>query len=199
MFAIFRNSFISWTCVYFSYPMFVGMFPGEIECLADSRTTHTILRHRQLFIELIPYHTSVTTMTGSSQLIKGRGHAQFVLPNGTVLNIAEALYAPRANRTLLSFKDIRVNGYHMETHCENGNEYLCITSNDCERKRILEKLMCRSSGLYLTTIRIIESNNVFRDDLLDSDTYRLWHDRLGYPSRDIMIRILKTSHGHPFY
>ena len=68
----------------------------------------------------------------------------------------------------------------------------------CGSTRILEKLMCRSCGLYLTTIRIIESNNVFRDDLLDSDTYRLWYDCLGYPGRDMMIRILKTSHGHPF-
>ena len=32
--------------------------------------------------------------------------------------------------------------------------------NGCGRKRILEKLMCRSCGLYLTTIRIIESNKV---------------------------------------
>ena len=38
-----------------------------------------------------------------------------------------------------------------------------------------------------------------RDDLWDFDTYRLWHDRLGHPGRDMMIRILKTSHGHPFF
>ena len=38
-----------------------------------------------------------------------------------------------------------------------------------------------------------------RDDLWDSDTYRLWHDRLGHPGHDMMIRILKTSHGHPFF
>ena len=52
-------------------------------------------------------------------------------------------------------------------------KYLCIISNDCERRHILEKRMCRSSGLCLTTIRMIESNNIFRDDLLDFDTYRL--------------------------
>jgi hypothetical protein len=34
---------------------------------------------------------------------------------------------------------------------------------------------------------------------LDSDTYWLWHDRLGHPGRDMMLRILKTSHGHPFF
>ena len=59
--------------------------------------------------------------------------------------------------------------------------------------------MCISSGLYSTTIRTIESNNVIRDDLFDSDTYWLWHDRLGHPGSDLMICILKTSKGHPFF
>ena len=94
----------------------------ELECLADSGTTHTILRNRQLFTELFPFNSSVTTITGSTQLIKGRGTAQFLLPNGTLIQIADALYAPRALRTLISFKDIRANGYHLETHCENGIE-----------------------------------------------------------------------------
>ena len=62
-------------------------------------------------------------------------------------------------------KDICANGFYLETHCENENKYLCIISNGCERKRILEKFMCQSSGLYLTTIRIIESNNVLDFDL----------------------------------
>ena len=57
-------------------------------------------------------------------------------------------------------KDISVNGYYWKTYCKNGQKYLCIISNGCGRKRILEKLMCRSCGLYLTTIRIIESNKV---------------------------------------
>jgi hypothetical protein len=96
-------------------------------------------------------------------------------------------------------KGIRANGFHVETHCENGQEFLCITSNDYGHKRVLEKLMCRSSGLYATTIQVIESNHVIRDDLWDSDTYRLWQERLRYPGCDMMLRILKTSHGHPFF
>ena len=67
-------------------------------------------------------------------------------------------------------KDISAKGYHAEAHDENEIEFLCITSNDCGRKRILEKIMCPSSGLYATTIWAIESNKVIRDDLLDSDT-----------------------------
>jgi hypothetical protein len=138
-------------------------------------------------------------MIGSSNLIIGRGTANFLLPNGTKMTIIEALYAPKANRTLLSFKDIRSNGYHIETHCENGNEYMYITSNEYGRKRILEKLMCQNSGLYLTTIRVIESYYVINNGILNNDTYRLWHDRLGHPGRDMMIRVLKNTHGHPFF
>ena len=152
------------------------MSSRELECLADSGTTHTILRHRQLFLNLMPTYSSVTTMVGPSNLVHGRGPAQFLLPNGTMIDVTNALYAPKGNRTLLSFKDIRANGYHAETHEENGKEFLCITSNDCGRKRILEKFMCISSGLYATTIRVIESNNVIRDNLFDSDIYWLWHD-----------------------
>ena len=82
-------------------------------------------------------------------------------------------------------------------HVENGNEFLCITSNDCEQRRILEKFMCLSSGLYVT-IQAIKSNKVMREDLLDLDTYWLCHDKIGHPSPDMMIRLLKTSHGHLF-
>ncbi|XP_026430828.1 uncharacterized protein LOC113327934 [Papaver somniferum] len=171
----------------------------EIECLADSGTTHTILRNSQLFVDLIPYKSSVTTMIGSSQVIIGRSNAQFLFPNGTMMKVTEALYAPRANRTLLSFKDILANGYHLETHCENGIEYINIISNTCGRKRILEKLTSHFSGLYTTTIRIIESHVVTNDELLNSDLYKLWRDRLGHPGRDMMIRVLKNSYGHPFF
>ena len=55
-------------------------------------------------------------------------------------------------------------------HDENGIEFLCITSNDCEKKRILEKIMCPSSELSAATIWVIGSNKVIWDDLLDSDT-----------------------------
>ena len=172
------------------------MFPDEIECLADCGTTHTILRHRHLFTEFTPCSTPVTTIIGTGNLIKGRGAAEFLLPNGTKFHVTDALFAPRGNRTLLSFKDIRTNGYHMETHTENGIEYMYITSNECGRKRIHEKLIRQSTGLYMTTIRIVASTYFL--DVKDQDVLRLWHDRLGHPGRDVMISILKCSHGHPF-
>ena len=138
-------------------------------------------------------------MIRSSHVIQGRGLAQFLLPNGTMFQVTYALYTPSATRTLLSFRNIRDNGFHIETHCENGIEYFYITSNECGRKRIFKKLMSQSSGLYLITIRIVESYAVINNEMWDTDSYRLWHDRLGHPGHDMMIRILKNSHGHPLF
>ena len=133
------------------------MSRGEIECLADCGTTHTVLRHRQLFTDLVFSTSSMTTMIGSKSIIQGRGTASFMLPNGTTLNVVDALYAPKSPRTLLSFKDIRANGFHLDTYVENGEEYLCVTSEKAGHRRILEKMKSLGNGLYLTSIRIFES------------------------------------------
>jgi peptide/histidine transporter 3/4 len=132
---------------------------GDI-CLADSATTHTILRDQKYFSDLIPTRAKVTTISGSADIIEGSGRAHVWLPNGTQLFIQEALYSARSKRNLLSFKDIRLNGYHIETTNENNVEYLCITSNKHNQRRILERMVALSSGLYHTTIKSIEAYHV---------------------------------------
>ena len=107
--------------------------------LADSATMHTILRYRNYFSSLMLIKVRVTTISGQSDVIEGSGKAQTMLPNGTILSIQNVLYATRSIRNLLSFKDIRLNGYHIETKDAEKVEYLCIASNDTQ-KRILEKL-----------------------------------------------------------
>ncbi|GAV71044.1 hypothetical protein CFOL_v3_14538, partial [Cephalotus follicularis] len=100
------------------------------------------------------------TISGTSDLIEGSGMTSFVLSNGTQMRITDALYSTKSRRNLLSFKDIRLNGYHIETTNENGKEYLYIIGNAFGRKQILEKLLGLSSGLYIMKIRTIESHNV---------------------------------------
>jgi hypothetical protein len=39
---------------------------------------------------------------------------------GTQIDIEEALLYPDSTRTLLSYRDIRKNGIHVETHEENN-------------------------------------------------------------------------------
>ena len=112
-------------------------------CLVDCATTHTILRDKKYFsnLTLIPFN--VQTISGPVDLIKGFGRATIVLPIGAKFQINDALYSNKSNRNLLSFKDIRRNGYHIETMSHNGNEYLIITG----QKQILEQLISSSYGL----------------------------------------------------
>ena len=83
-----------------------------------------------------------------------------MLPNGTCLSIENAMFSTRSKRNLLSFKDIRHNGYHIETINDNDNEYLCITFVVSGRKQIIEKLPSYNSGLYYTFINPVESHMV---------------------------------------
>ena len=64
-----------------------------------------------------------------------------------------ALYSVKSRRNLLSFKDIRLNGYHIETTYDNNKEYLCITHIVSSQKLVVEKLHAFSSGLYYTTLQ----------------------------------------------
>ena len=84
-------------------------------CLADSATSHTILKNKKYFSHLINREASVSTITCSAKIIEGSGRANIILPMGAQLEIVDALYSPKSQRNLLSFKDIRRNGYHIET------------------------------------------------------------------------------------
>ncbi|KAM3000739.1 hypothetical protein FF2_037111 [Malus domestica] len=104
------------------------MTSGEVSCLTDNATTHTILSKHIYFTNFIPKNASLTTFSGPSNLIKGYGKAHIMLSNGTFQIIDEAHYSPRSGITLLSFKDIRNNNYHTETYIENEVEFLYATT-----------------------------------------------------------------------
>ena len=136
-------------------------------------------------------------ISGVSNIIEGFGKASFVLPNGTHIHIPNALYSSKSTRNLLSFKDIRLNDFHIETTSEADREYLLITSANPSNKKILEKFHSLSSGLYMMKIRTIESHNVIASKLIDPKSFTLWHERLGHPGVSMMRRIIENSTGHP--
>ncbi|KAL4611246.1 hypothetical protein ACB092_08G109200, partial [Castanea dentata] len=103
---------------------------------------------------------NVNTISGSSNLIEGSGRAIIMLPKDTKLCIYDALYSSKSNRNLLNFKDIRYNGYHIETNNEGSEEFLYIISIVSGQKLILEKLSIFSSRLYYITMRTVETNVV---------------------------------------
>ena len=97
------------------------------QCLVDSATTHSILQDAYFFESIKPYNSDVHTISGKSKLIEGYGIATIVFPNGTQLTMGDALYSSRSRRTLISFKDIRNNKYHLKTGIHSDQEYLYVT------------------------------------------------------------------------
>ena len=82
-----------------------------------------------------------------AKLTEGSGRANILLLGGTKIHIDDALYSTKCQRNLLSFKDIRRNGYHIETANKDSTEYIYITDVVLGKKNILEKLLVFSSGL----------------------------------------------------
>ena len=163
-------------------------------CLADCATTHTILRDKKYFSNFTLVQYNVITISGPVNLIKDSGKATIILPKCTKLQIEDACYSNKSSRNLLSFKDIRRNGYHIETMNHDANEYLLITSR---QKCILEQLPSLSCGLYQTTIRFIESYAVINQKFNDSNAFLLWHERLGHHGISMKRCIVQNSNGHP--
>ena len=72
---------------------------------------------------------NVLTIAGRDATIVGSGRATIVLPMGTQITIEDALLYPDSKRTLLSYRDIRQNGFHIETRDNNNEEILLVTKN----------------------------------------------------------------------
>ena len=98
----------------------------------------------------------------SNYTLRGNNHLDFKKTTnddhrGTKFTISNALFSSKSKRNLLSFKDIRQNGYQVETNYKNNIEYLYIAFIVSHEKRVLETPSAFSSGLYYTDIRVIET------------------------------------------
>ena len=76
---------------------------------------HIILRDKRYFLDLTLTIVNVSIISGTANLIESSERANIMLSNGTRFHINYALYSSKSTRNLLSFKDIRMNGYHIET------------------------------------------------------------------------------------
>jgi hypothetical protein len=138
----------------------------------------------------------VHTISRSAKLIEGSGRATIMLPCGTKVDINKTLYSPKSQRNLLSFKDMRRNGYHIETMCEGNVEYLNITKISSGKKYVLEKLPELPSSLYYTSLKENESYMVVEQKFTNHRNFIIWHDRLGHPGSVMMQKIINSSCGH---
>jgi peptide/histidine transporter 3/4 len=174
-----------------------GNLMAEVRiCLVDSGTTNLILRETRYFQTLTKKTGNIMTIAESNAHIVGTRSATLVLPMGTQIFVKDALLYPSSKRTLLSFKDIRANGFHVETKIEQGAKYLLITKFDGYQKRVVEKFPSSPSGLYYTYIKPIDGYVTMKAIFRNMESFRIWHDRLGHPRLSMMRRIINNFAGH---
>ena len=118
-----------------------------------------------------------------------------MLPMGTLLTIEDALLYPDSTRTLLNYRNIRKNGFHVETHADNNEEFLLITKDHGYGKETLEKVPSLPSRLYYTYIKHI-LHVAYKVIFQNVNAFQTWHDRLGHPGIGMMRKIISNSVGH---
>ena len=98
--------------------MSIDLNPKKEElCLVDSCTTNSILREMKYFQTLKQREGNIMTIASRDVLIVGSGRATITLPMGTQITMEDALY-PDSTRTLLSFRDVCKNGFHVKIHVD---------------------------------------------------------------------------------
>jgi hypothetical protein len=114
---------------------------------------------------------------------------------GTEIVIDDALLYPDSTRTLLSFRDIRQNGIHIETHDENQEEFLFLTKPNRYSEHICEKISSLMFGLYYIYIKSI-AHVAYKVIFQNVDPFQIWHDRLSHPGIVMMRKIRGNYIGH---
>jgi len=122
-----------------------------------------------------------STIYGTTNIIEGSQRATILLSRGTRLHSKNAFYSPKSNINLLSFKDIYLNGCHIEINNEGDMKYLYITRLGLNKKCVLEKLSAFSYGLYYIYISSIETHVIVSQKFTNKNEFLVWHDQLGHP------------------
>ena len=135
------------------------------------------------------------TIAGRDATIVGSGRATIVLPMGTQITIEDALLYPNSKCTLLSYRDIRQNGFYIETRDDNNEEIFLVTKNSGYDKRIVEKIPSFPSGLYYTYIKPVP-HVAYKVIFQNVDAFKIWHEHLGHPGIGMMQKIIRNSIGH---
>jgi hypothetical protein len=123
------------------------------------------------------------TIAGRDAMVVGSGRASITLPMGTQITIEDTLLCLDSTCTLLSYRDIQNNGFHIETHNENNEEFLLIT---------------KDSGLYYTYIKPI-LHVVYKVIFQNVNAFQTWRDRLNHPGIWMMQKIISNFNDHDLH
>jgi len=189
--------------------------------LLDSGSTHTILTNPKFFSfrnnEKSWQHCQIVTMAGSRTMRFREGRATVVLPGGFPLICENAMYAPDAPRSLISYRDLRARKIHISTEKERGEEVLALRQGH----ELLATAKAGADGLYTVVINPLTVSPISLKDVeevsmaawardpeakshslaqgVSIDTIAkpdLWHMRLGHPGTTIFRRMLPLITGH---
>ena len=110
--------------------------------------------------------------------------------------IENAMYAPSAKRSLISFKDLRANGIHTLTTVISDKEALELR----RRTEVIATAYAGPNGLYELPIgacsRTALTSELPADAAKTPLKVRLWHRRMGHPGTTMFRRMLPILSGH---
>ena len=129
----------------------------------------------------------ITTVTGSHLILYQIGEAYLVMPGGIYIRISRVVYLPTSTKNLLSFQDIRRNGFHLRTAVEDNQKLLHIL----DRKGCpIENILAYFSSMYIVLIICLSKGE---DAAFCVNT---WHERMDHPGVSMMRRIIPSTKGH---
>ena len=131
------------------------MIQGIEVALLDNASTYTILRSLMFFtfpVNNTCWRTShITTIAGKKNITFKEGTATVLLPGNHPMTCQDAMYAPDAPRSLISYRDLKANEIHVSPKKENDEEALELRQGH----RTLATAIAGVDGLYEIVIKVI--------------------------------------------
>ncbi|TYG69540.1 hypothetical protein ES288_D05G239000v1 [Gossypium darwinii] len=115
----------------------------------------------------------INTISCNSKFIKSFERAIILLSKRIKIVIDDTLFSIKSKTNLLSFKDICLNGYHIETMNKKNIEYLYITIVKCGKKCVWKRLHAFSLSLYYTHISAIEAHVTTNQKFVEQHTFTI--------------------------
>jgi hypothetical protein len=142
--------------------------------ILDSGATQHMCNNKDIFDNLNPYHTTITTANNTKMTATGRGDVKLSTMNGTSLTLLNVLYVPDLASNLLS---------------------ICCATKNPELRFIFGNFECKimfGNNLLATaeqhgSLLVLETVNNFAYNSKTSDSIT-WHKRLGHLNQDYMTK-----------